>query len=89
MSNNTTLKQNQLEGRIARASKDLHHIMKDLQRDCKPFWKFSELERELLDIAHAAGKLTKDHSRELNARRKAQNQLKLRKLCKLCKEGKV
>ena len=70
MSNHTTLKQNQLEGRIARASKDLHHIMKDLQRDCKPYWKFSELERELLDIAHAAGKLTADHSRELNARRR-------------------
>ena len=70
MSNNVTLKQNQLEGRITRASKDLHHIMKDLQRDCKPYWKFSELERELLDIAHAAGKLTADHSRELNARRK-------------------
>jgi len=76
MSNNTTLKQNQLEGRIARASKDLHHIMKDLQRDCKPYWKFSELERELLDIAHAAGKLTADHSRELNARRRALNQVK-------------
>jgi len=76
MSNNTTLKQNQLEGRITRASKDLHHIMKDLQRDCKPYWKFSELERELLDIAHAAGKLTADHSRELNARRRALTQIK-------------
>ena len=70
MSNNTTLKQNQLEGRIARASKDLHHIMKDLQRDCKPYWKFSELERELLDIAHEAGKLTADLTREVNARKK-------------------
>ena len=69
MSNNTTLKQNQLEGRIARASKDLHTIMKDLQRDCKPYWKFSELERELLDIAHAAGKLTADHSREVKNRK--------------------
>ena len=76
MSNKATLKQNQIEGRIARASKDLHHIMKDLQRDCKPYWKFSELERELLDIAHAAGKLAADHSRELNARRRALTQLK-------------
>jgi len=50
--------------------------MKDLQRDCKPYWKFSELERELLDIAHAAGKLTADHSRELNARRRAISQIK-------------
>jgi len=76
MSNNATLKQNQLEGRIARASKDLHQIMKDLQRDCKPYWKFSELERELLDIAHEAGRLTADHSRELNARRRALSQVK-------------
>ena len=76
MSNNATLRQNQLEGRIARASKDLHQIMKDLQRDCKPYWKFSELERELLDIAHEAGKLTADHSRELNGRRRALNQVK-------------
>jgi len=93
MSNLETLKQNQRDGhlatRIKTASKDLHQIMKDLQRDCKPYWKFSELERELLDIAHEAGKLTTNHTRELNARRKAQNQLKLRKLCKLCKEGKV
>jgi len=76
LSNNATLKQNQLEGRIARASKDLNQIMKDLQRDCKPYWKFSELERELLDIAHEAGKLTVDHSRELNGRRRALNQVK-------------
>jgi len=69
MSNNSTLKQNQLEGRITRASQDLHKIMRDLQRDCKPYWKFSELERELLDIAHAAGKLTADHSREVRNRR--------------------
>jgi hypothetical protein len=66
MSNNATLKQNHLEGRITRASKDLHQIMKDLQRDCKPYYKFSELERELLDIAHEAGKLTADHSRTLS-----------------------
>ena len=76
MSNNSTLKQNQLEGRITRASQDLHKIMRDLQRDCKPYWKFSELERELLDIAHEAGKLTADHSRELNGRRRALNQVK-------------
>jgi len=65
MSNNATLKQNHLESRLTRASKDLHQIMKDLQRDCKPYYKFSELERELLDIAHEAGKLTADHSRAL------------------------
>jgi len=75
MSNNATLKQNQLEGRITRASKDLHIILRDLQRDCKPYWKFSELERELLDIAHEAGKLTQDHSRELNARRKLKREI--------------
>ena len=80
MSNLETLKQNQRDGhlatRIKTASKDLHIILRDLQRDCKPYWKFSELERELLDIAHAAGKLTADHSRELNARRRALTQVK-------------
>jgi len=79
MSNLETLKQNQRDGhlatRVKTASKDLHIIMKDLQRDCKPYWKFSELERELLDIAHAAGKLTADHSRELNARRKLKREI--------------
>jgi len=80
MSNLETLKQNQRDGhlatRVKTASKDLHQIMKDLQRDCKPYWKFSELERELLDIAHEAGKLTADHTRELNAKRRALNQVK-------------
>jgi len=63
-------KRTTLDSRIKTASKDLHIILRDLQRDCKPYWKFSELERELLDIAHEAGKLTADHLRELNARRK-------------------
>ena len=80
MSNLETLKQNQRDGhlatRIKTASKDLHIILRDLQRDCKPYWKFSELERELLDIAHEAGRLTADHSRELNGRRRALNQVK-------------
>jgi septal ring factor EnvC (AmiA/AmiB activator) len=52
-----------LERRLQTASKDLHQIMKDLQRDCKPYWKFSELEQELRDIAHEAGKLTVDLDR--------------------------
>jgi len=68
-----TLKQNQRDGhlatRVKTASKDLHQIMKDLQRDCKPYWKFSELERELLDIAHEAGKLTADLAREVRSRK--------------------
>ena len=78
-----------LDCRIKTATQDLHQIMKDLQRDCKPYWKFSELERELLDIADSVKTLGADHRREVKDRRKAQNQLKLRKLCKLCKEGKV
>jgi len=76
MGKHEVLRQTPLEGRIKSASKDLHQIMKDLQRDCKPYWKFSELERELLDIAHQAGKLTADHSRELNSRRRALRQVK-------------
>jgi len=62
-------RQTTLERRIQTASKDLHIIMKDLQRDCKPYWKFSELERELLDIAYQARKLTADHAREVKNRK--------------------
>jgi len=58
-----------LDCRIKTASKDLHIIMKDLQRDCKPYWKFSELERELLDIADAVKKLGADHAREVKNRK--------------------
>ena len=65
-----------LERRLQTASKDLHQIMKDLQRDCKPYWKFSELERELLDIGYQANKLSADHLRELNGRRRALTQVK-------------
>jgi len=57
-----------LDCRIKTASTDLHIIMKDLQRDCKPYWKFSELERELLDIAHAVKTLGADHRREVRNR---------------------
>jgi len=68
-----TLKQNQRDGhlatRVKTASKDLQIILRDLQRDCKPYWKFSELERELLDIAHEAGKLTADLAREVRSRK--------------------
>jgi len=64
-----------LDCRIKTASTDLHIIMRDLQRDCKPFWKFSELERELLDIAAAVKKLGADHRREIAARRKLNREI--------------
>jgi len=64
-----------LDCRIKTASTDLHIIMKDLQRDCKPYWKFSELERELLDIAHAVKQLGADHRREIAARRKLKQEI--------------
>ena len=62
-------RQTPLERRIQTASKDLHIIMKDLQRDCKPYWKFSELERELLDIADSVKRLGADHRREVSNRK--------------------
>jgi len=58
-----------LDCRIKTATKDLHQIMKDLQRDCKPYWKFSELERELLDIADSVKRLGADHRREVSNRK--------------------
>jgi len=65
-----------LDCRIKTASMDLHIIMKDLQRDCKPYWKFSELERELLDIADAVKQLGANHRREITVRRKLAAELK-------------
>ena len=43
---------NQLATRITWASQDLDTIMKDLQRDCKPYYKIVDLVRELADISH-------------------------------------
>ena len=64
-----------LDCRIKTASTDLHQIMKDLQRDCKPYWKFSELERELLDIADIVKRLGADHRREIASRRKLNQEI--------------
>ncbi len=75
MGKHTVPRETPLERRIQTASKELHQIMKDLQRDCKPYWKFSELERELLDIGYQASKLSADHKRELNARRRARGEI--------------
>jgi len=54
---------NQLDKRITWASQDLDTIMKDLQRDCKPYYKIVDLVRELADISHEVKKLTKDNAR--------------------------
>ena len=60
---------NQLDKRITWASQDLDTIMKDLQRDCKPYYKIVDLVRELQDISHDVKELTKDNAR-VNAARK-------------------
>jgi len=76
MSNNATLKQNQLGNRLKKASNDLDKIMKDLQRDCKPYWKFTELVMELNDIAHEADVQTKDLARSNKAKQNALARIK-------------
>jgi len=76
MSNHETLKQNQLGNRLKKASNDLDKIMKDLQRDCKPYWKFTELVMELNDIAHEADVQMKDHSRVLKSKQKALSEIR-------------
>jgi len=70
MSNNETLNQNQLGNRLKKASNDLDKIMRDLQRDCKPYWKFTELVTELIDISYCADQTKKNHKRVLAARDK-------------------
>ena len=62
---------NQLNNRIKWASQDLDTIMKDLQRDCKPYYKIVDLVRELEDISHEVKKLTKDNARIVKAKQKA------------------
>jgi len=62
---------NQLDKRITWASQDLDTIMKDLQRDCKPYYKIVDLVRELTDISHDVKELTKDNARIVKANQKA------------------
>jgi len=50
--------------------------MKDLQRDCKPYWKFTELVMELNDIAHESDVQMKDYSRVLKAKQKALSEIR-------------
>ena len=76
MANKATLKQNQLANRLTKAGNDLDGIMKDLQRDCKPYYKIVDLVRELDDIAHEADKQTKDLARVNAARKKAASEIR-------------
>ena len=76
MANKATLKQNQLANRLTKAGNDLDGIMKDLQRDCKPYYKIVDLVRELDDISHEADKQTKDLARVNAARKKAATELR-------------
>jgi len=62
---------NRLDKRITWASQDLDTIMKDLQRDCKPYYKIVDLVRELQDISHDVKELTKDNARIVKAKQKA------------------
>ena len=66
---------NELDNRIKWASQDLDAIMKDLQRDCKPYYKIVDLVRELVGIAHDVKELTKDNARILKAKQKALSEI--------------
>lgn len=67
---------NQLNNRIKWASQDLDTIMKDLQRDCKPYYKIVDLVRELADISHDVKELIKDNARIVKAKQKAAAELR-------------
>ena len=67
---------NRLDKRITWASQDLDTIMKDLQRDCKPYYKIVDLVRELADISHEVKKLTKDNARIMKTTQKAAAELR-------------
>jgi len=77
---------NQLNNRVLWASQSLDTIMKDLQRDCKPYYKIVDLVRELADISHDVKELTKDNARIVKARQKALAEI--RNLKETMKEGK-
>ena len=70
---------NRLDKRITWASQDLDTIMKDLQRDCKPYYKIVDLVRELADISHDVKELTKDNARIVKAKQKAAAELRVLK----------
>ena len=70
---------NRLDKRITWASHDLDTIMKDLQRDCKPYYKIVDLVRELADISHDVKELTKDNARIVKAKQKAAAELRVLK----------
>ena len=67
---------NGLCNRIMWASQDLDIIMKDLQRDCKPYYKIIDLVRELEDISHEAKELTKDNTRLFNLLEKTRAEIR-------------
>jgi len=75
MSNKETLNQNQLGNRLKKASNDLDKIMRDLQRDSKPYWKFTELVTELIDISYCADQTKKNNKRVVAAGIKKINDL--------------
>ena len=50
--------------------------MKDLQRDCKPYYKIVDLVRELEDISHDVKELIKDNARIVKAKQKAAAELR-------------
>ena len=79
---------NELNNRIMWASQDLDIIMKDLQRDCKPYYKIIDLVRELEDISHEAKELTKDNTRLFNLLEKTRAELKFLK-AEIAKTGKL
>ena len=62
--------------------------MKDLQRDCKPYYKIVDLVRELEDISHEAKELTKDNKRLFNLLEKKRAELKFLK-AEIAKTGKL
>jgi len=46
-----------LERRIIQTAIDLKVIKNDHKRDCKPWWKYDRLDREIMDIAHEVEQL--------------------------------
>ena len=90
-----TMKSVKLDRRIIQTAMDLKVIKNDHKRDAKPWWKYDRLDLEIMDIAHEVEllneqliRMAKSNRETAKELRQLANQLKLRKLCKLCKEGK-
>ena len=70
------MKSVKLDRRIIQTAIDLKVIKNDHKRDCKPWWKYDRLDREIMDIAHEVEQLQTHLTWMVKQRSEAVQQLK-------------